>query len=152
MNCLHIAVVLVLKVIYHRGQGHPFKTVIGFGKGSSPVYLPGNQESWFHRVDVGLTRRMFPFSCKVTGSVSIFLALLEEPDQRDHITLWWMCLWGQPFSRYSCELKPRPWVLAQRKYGTRFEEEARRAVGVLGLEDGSIWTPALSIRIQALES
>jgi len=40
---------------------------------------------------------------------------------------------------------------AQRKYSTRFGEEARRAVGVLGQEDGSIWTPALSIRIQALE-
>lgn len=49
MNCLHIAVVLFSKVIYHRGQGQPFKTVIGFGKGSSPVSLPRNQESWFHR-------------------------------------------------------------------------------------------------------
>lgn len=54
------------------------------------------------------------------------------------------------FSRYSCELKPHPWVLAQRKYGTRFGEEARRAVGILGQEDGSIWTPALSRMIQAL--
>ena len=45
MNCLHIAVVLFLKVIYHRGQGQPFKTVIGFGKGSSPVSLPRKQES-----------------------------------------------------------------------------------------------------------
>ena len=45
MNCGHIAVVLFLKVIHHRGQGHPLRTVVGFGEGSSPVSLHRNQES-----------------------------------------------------------------------------------------------------------
>lgn len=151
MNCRHIAVVLFLKVVYHRGRGHPFKTVIGFGKAAVLLICIGSRRADFTDVDVGLAMSVFPSSCEVRGSVSIFLALLEEPDQAwPHHTVMNVSLrtaflkifmWTEasPMSSCSEEIRHKVWGGSQ------------KSCRYLGAGRWHIWTPALSRMIQALE-